>query len=117
MGSEHALPTKLGFPRTSTRSKECGILRRMCRNIRVLHNFDPPTTPEEMRAAALQYVRKVSGINKPSGAAEAAFARAVDDVANATEILLRAIVPRGAARTREGEREKARIRWQKREAR
>jgi hypothetical protein len=86
----------------------------MCRNIRVLHNFDPPTTPEEMRAAALQYVRKVSGVNKPSHADEQTFARAIDEVAAATERLLASLSARGTARTREGERERGRLRWQKR---
>jgi hypothetical protein len=89
----------------------------MCRNIRVLHNFQPPTTPDEMRAAALQYVRKVSGLNKPSQADEAAFARAVDQVAAATEQLLGALTARGSVRTREGEIEKARARWQVRQLR
>jgi hypothetical protein len=89
----------------------------MCRNIRVLHNFSPPTTPEEMKAAALQYVRKVSGLNKPSEADEAAFAKAVDQVAAATEKLLDALTAKGTVRTREGEREKAKLRWVKREAR
>jgi hypothetical protein len=88
----------------------------MCRNIRVLHHFDPPTTKEEMRAAALQYVRKVSGTNKPKASDERDFARAVDAVAVATERLLAALHANGPARTREGEREKARARWKKREA-
>ena len=88
----------------------------MCRNIRVLHHFDPPTTKDEMRAAALQYVRKVSGTTKPPVADEATFARAVDEVAKATEKLLAALHSKGPARTREGEREKARARWQRREA-
>lgn len=83
----------------------------MCRNIRVLHNFDPPTTPEEMRAAALQYVRKVSGLNRPSQVDEASFQRAVDEVTAATERLLGSLQARGKTRTREGEREKARARW------
>jgi hypothetical protein len=86
----------------------------MCRNIRVLHNFDPPTTPEEVLAAAVQYVRKVSGLNKPSLADEPAFARAVDDVARATTRLLATLVARGTVRTREGERDKARARWNRR---
>jgi hypothetical protein len=86
----------------------------MCRNIRVLHHFEPPTTPEEIRAAALQFVRKVSGTNKPSAADEAAFARAIDEVAQSTERLLAALKARGTPRTREGEREKARIRFQRR---
>ena len=83
----------------------------MCRNIRVLHNFLPPTTPEEMRDAALQYVRKVCGTAKPSKADEAALARAVDEIAAATERVLAALTPRGTPRTREQEKEKARARW------
>jgi hypothetical protein len=89
----------------------------MCRNIRVLFHFEPPTTEDEVRAAALQYVRKVSGTTKPSAADEAAFAKAVDDVAASTTRLLAALHPRGAPRTREGEREKAKLKWAKREAR
>ncbi len=89
----------------------------MCRNIRVLHNFEPPTTALEMRAAALQYVRKVSGINKPSQADTEAFEEAVDQVTEATRALLAALNARGTVRTREGEREKARLRWKMREAR
>ena len=88
----------------------------MCRNIRVLHHFEPPTTPDEIRAAALQYVRKVSGTTKPALRDERAFLRAVEQVATATERLLAALEPRGRARTREGEREKARARWQRRAA-
>lgn len=91
--------------------------RRVCRNIRVLHSFEPPTTRDEIRAAALQYVRKVSGVNKPARADEEAFARAVDEVAATTERLLAALPPRPSPRTREGERDKARVRWAKREAR
>jgi hypothetical protein len=89
----------------------------MCRNIRVLHNFAPPTTPEEIRAAALQYVRKVSGLNKPSLADEAAFAAAIDAVAGATTRLLAALSVRGEARTREQEKERARLRWTRRQVR
>jgi len=89
----------------------------MCRNIRILHNFQPPTTPEEIRDAALQFVRKVSGINKPSQADEATFTRAIDEIAASTERLLGNLVARGTVRTREGEREKARARWKAREAR
>jgi hypothetical protein len=88
----------------------------MCRNIRVLHHFEPPTTPEEIRAAALQYVRKVSGHNKPATADRAAFDRAIDEVADATTRLLDALHPRGEARTREKERERAQARWKKRES-
>jgi len=89
----------------------------MCRNIRVLHNFQPPTTREEMRDAALQYVRKVSGLNKPAQLDQATFERAVEEICGATERLLGALQPRGAVRTREGERERARLRWKQREAR
>lgn len=89
----------------------------MCRNIRVLHNFDPPTTDEEIRAAALQYVRKVSGTTKPPLADQAAFDRAVDEVAQSTRKLLASLLAGGRVRTREGERERARARWTQREAR
>ena len=89
----------------------------MCRNIRVLHHFAPPTTPEEIAAASLQYVRKVSGTAKPSEADRAAFEQAVTDVTAATTRLLEALTQRGPARTREGEREKARVRWARRELR
>jgi hypothetical protein len=92
------------------------MLASMCRNIRVLHHFEPPTTEDEIRAAALQYVRKVSGLNKPSPGDLAAFNRAIGDVAGATERLLGSLLPRGEARTREREREKARERWKRREA-
>ena len=83
----------------------------MCRNIRVLANFQPPTTPEEIRAASIQYVRKVSGIQKPSKADEAVFEAAVDAVAEATTKLLASITTRGEPRTREGEMAKARAKW------
>jgi hypothetical protein len=89
----------------------------MCRSIRVLHNFDPPTTPEEMAAAALQYVRKVSGLHHASHHDEAAFDAAVRTVTAATEKLLAALHKGAHVRTREGEREKARARWKQREAR
>ncbi|MBP7147084.1 MAG: DUF2277 domain-containing protein [Acidobacteria bacterium] len=86
----------------------------MCRNIRILHNFAPPATAEEIRAAALQYVRKVSGMNKPSRENAAAFTAAVDEVAGATERLLGELTARGATRTRELERERARQRFERR---
>jgi hypothetical protein len=82
----------------------------MCRNIRTLHNFDPPATEEEVRAAALQYVRKVSGSSKPSQANAAAFERAVDEVAAATRRLLDALVTSAPARDREVEAARARAR-------
>ncbi len=86
----------------------------MCRNIRVLYNFQPPTTEEEIRAAALQYVRKVSGLAKPPQADVAAFEAAIDAVTAATTTLLTSLTSRGAVRTREGERKKAERRWQMR---
>ena len=86
----------------------------MCRNIRVLYNFEPPTTPEEVDAAALQYVRKVTGLRAPSTADRAAFEHAVHEIAHATEHLLEVLSARTAVRTREGEREKARARGMKR---
>jgi hypothetical protein len=89
----------------------------MCRNIRVLYNFQPPTTPEEVRAAALQFVRKVSGLSKPSAADHDTFERAVDDVAAATERLLGSLQARSPVRTREGEQERAKQRWKIREQR
>ena len=89
----------------------------MCRNIRVLHHFEPPTTPEEIRAAAEQYVRKVSGLTKPTKADVDEFARAVEAVTRATTRLLENLPPRGTPRTREGERERAKARWASREAR
>jgi hypothetical protein len=89
----------------------------MCRNIRVLHNFAPPTTHEEIHDAALQFVRKVSGRTKPIASDEAAFLRAVEEITTSTERLLAALPARGEVRTREGMRELARERWKMREAR
>ena len=82
----------------------------MCRNIRTLHNFEPPATAEEVQASALQYVRKISGSTKPSKANEAAFERAVEEVAAATTRLLDALVTTAPPRDREVEAEKARAR-------
>lgn len=96
---------------TTARPPPVRILPRMCRNIRVLHHFEPPTTPDEMRDAALQYVRKVSGLAKPGAADATAFQRAVDEITASTERLLAALPVRGEARTREGEREKAKLKW------
>ncbi len=86
----------------------------MCRNIKTLHNFEPPATEDEVHAAALQYVRKVSGAQKPSKANEAAFARAVDEVAHITGHLLAELVTTAAPRDREVEAERARERAAKR---
>ncbi|MGZ8707594.1 MAG: DUF2277 domain-containing protein [Gaiellaceae bacterium] len=82
----------------------------MCRNIRTLHNFEPPATEDEVHASALQYVRKISGSTKPSKANEAAFERAVEEVAGATTRLLAALVTTAPPRDREREAEKARAR-------
>ena len=86
----------------------------MCRNIRQLHNFEPPATPHEVNAAALQYVRKVSGATKPSKVNEAAFARAVAEVATATNRLLAELVTAAPPRDREVEAARARARAEKR---
>lgn len=89
----------------------------MCRNIRTLHNFDPPVTPEEIHAAALQYVRKVSGSARPSRANARAFDEAVAEVAQATERLLGRLVATTPPKSRETEAAKARERWENRERR
>ncbi len=86
----------------------------MCRNIRTLYHFDPPTTDEEMRASALQFVRKVSGFTKPSAANQAAFDRAVDDVTATVRTLLGSLVTTAAPRSREVEAAKARERGARR---
>jgi hypothetical protein len=82
----------------------------MCRNIHTLFNYEPPATDEEVRAAALQYVRKISGFTKPSRANEEAFARAVDEVAAASTRLLDALVTSAAPKDRAVEAERARAR-------
>jgi hypothetical protein len=86
----------------------------MCRNIRTLFNFQPPATEEEIRASALQFVRKVSGFTQPSKANEAAFTRAVDDVSDAARRLLQSLQTSSPARDRETEMTKARARARKR---
>jgi hypothetical protein len=86
----------------------------MCRNIHTLFNYEPPATDEEVRDAALQYVRKISGFTKPSRANEEAFARAVDDVAAASRRLLDSLVTSAAPKDREVEAERARARAAKR---
>ncbi|GAA0322631.1 DUF2277 domain-containing protein [Bacillus carboniphilus] len=86
----------------------------MCRNIRTLFNFDPPATEEEIQAAALQYVRKISGFNKPSKVNEEAFNQAVIEVAAVTQTLLTSLSTNADPRDREVERERARERNAKR---
>jgi hypothetical protein len=87
----------------------------MCRNIRVLHHFKPPSTDAEIRAAALQFVRKVSGLSKPKLAELALLEKSAKVVAAETKKLLKVLPKHGEPRTREGEIEKARARWAKRE--
>ena len=82
----------------------------MCRNIKPLFNFDPPVTSEEIRAASLQFVRKISGCNKPSKANEAAFQTAIDDVAAAAARLLASLETTAPVRNREEEAAKNRLR-------
>jgi hypothetical protein len=88
----------------------------MCRNIHTLFNFEPQTTDDEVRAAALQYVRKISGFTKPSQANEAAFERAVDEVASASRRLIDSLVTSAPAKDREVEAERAKARAAKRYA-
>ena len=82
----------------------------MCRNIRTLHNFAPPATSDEIRASALQFVRKLSGFSKPSKTNEAAFSRAVDEVTAVAEELLRSLVSNAPPRDREVEAARAHAR-------
>jgi hypothetical protein len=86
----------------------------MCRNIKTLHNFEPPATSDEIHAAALQYVRKVSGTTKPSKANEAAFQRAVDEIAHVTMHLLSDLVTHAPPRDREVEAARRRAAAEKR---
>ena len=80
----------------------------MCRNIKTLFNFDPPATDEEIRAASLQFVRKLSGFNRPSKVNEAAFARAVDEVTDVARALIDSLVTSAEPRYREVEAERVR---------
>ena len=89
----------------------------MCRNIKNLHNFEPPATGEEIAASALQYVRKISGCTRPSRANAEAFDEAVEEVTRISRRLLARLVTTAPPRTREEEARKARERWKKRAAR
>jgi len=82
----------------------------MCRNIKTLYNFDPPVTPGEVRAASLQFVRKITGFNKPSKANEAAFLAAIDEIANVSLRLLQSLETTAAPKNREEEAAKAKAR-------
>jgi hypothetical protein len=85
-------------------------VKAMCRNIKTLFNFDPPVTPEEIRAASLQYVRKISGFTKPSQANEAAFTTAVEEIAASSARLLQLLATHAPAKSREEEAAKAKMR-------
>ncbi len=89
----------------------------MCRSIHPLHNYEPPATTDEIGAAALQFVRKISGMTRPSQANEAAFERAVEAVTAASERLLGELVTAAPPRDRALDRERARVRWERRQAR
>ena len=91
-----------------------GKSSRMCRNIKTLANFEPPATEEEIRASALQFVRKLSGTNKPSKANEAAFNEAIEEVTEAAEKLIRSLKTSAAPRNREEEARKAKERARER---
>ena len=91
-------------------------LPAMCKSIHTLYNFEPPATPDEVRSASLQYVRKISGFPKPSQANAEAFERAVDAVAAASERLLGELVTSAPPKDREVEAAKARARWAERQA-
>jgi hypothetical protein len=88
---------------------------RMCRNIKTLFNFEPPATDEEIRQAALQFVRKISGVNKPSAVNQAAFRHAVDSIADSAAQLLSELVTRAPARNREAEASKNQARRNRRD--
>ena len=88
----------------------------MCRNIKPLYNFEPPATTDEVRASALQYVRKISGYNKPSKANQEAFDRAVDEITAITRNMLNSLITDSAPRDREIEKAKAKVRAAKRYA-
>ena len=103
--------------RRRVKSVDPGYHRDMCRSIRTLHNFAPPATEEEMRAAALQYVRKVAGFTRPSQANAVAFDEALEAVAGATRRLVGQLVTAAPPRTREAEQARARERWQRRVSR
>ena len=92
------------------RAREFDRLRGMCRNIKLLFNFDPPVTPEEIQAASLQFVRKISGFNKPSKANEGVFLAAVEDIAGVSARFLRALETTAPPKNREEEAAKARAR-------
>ncbi len=104
-----AIITK-AFLKVLTKRKPIKEEERVCRNIKVLYNFEPPATGEEIRAAALQFVRKISGFAKPSSANQKAFNRAVDEIAKASSKLLNSLATTASPRNREAEAAKAHVR-------
>jgi len=110
-------PPRIGVLRLSNRPRSVGHDRSMCRNIRVLHNFEPSATDAEVHEAALQYVRKISGSARPSKANEAAFDRAVAEITASTRTLLHELVTTAPPKDREVEAQKARERARERYAR
>jgi hypothetical protein len=98
------------------RSSPATETEKMCRSIQPLHNYEPPTTADEVRAAALQYVRKISGTAHPARVNQAAFDRAVDAVALATSELLAGLVATTPPHDRTVERQKARAEWERRQS-
>jgi hypothetical protein len=86
------------------------VEEEMCRNIKPLFNFDPPVTPEEVRAASLQFVRKITGFNKPSKANEASFAAAIDEIARISAQLIHSLETNAPPKNREEEATKAKVR-------
>jgi hypothetical protein len=103
------LPAAAGAPRSRFNVNSDGVLK-MCRNIKTLFNFDPPVTDDEVRAASLQFVRKITGFNKPSKSNEAMFAAAVDEVAAISSRLLRSLETIAPPKNREEEAAKAKAR-------
>ena len=97
-------------PRGASAPLFCYVEIVMCRNIKTLFNFDPPVTDEEVRAASLQFVRKISGFNKPSKANEGAFLSAVDEIAGISIRLLTSLETNAPAKNREEEAQKAKLR-------
>jgi hypothetical protein len=94
----------------SARGLDSDILKSMCRNIKTLFNFDPPVTPEEIRAASIQFVRKISGFNKPAKVNESSFLAAVDQIAEVSTRLLHALETNAPPKNREEEAAKAKVR-------
>src|SRR6202040_2087585 len=107
-GSSGNLPSGSGVVQSDREPSSFDLETNMCRNIKTLFNFEPPATEAEIRAASLQFVRKLSGFNSPSKANQAAFERAIDEVAAAAATLIESLVTTADPRDREVEAERAR---------